>query len=461
MDLKIKSPVTARWTTVEGWDKKTQKYVELNCERWIQENRIREAGQANGRQEFPPSDAVQPDEMYAKIINWVNQRGKRCHAEVSNYLVQQRYNLEQESKKGLAPIRHKVEGLKDQAIVELTSRGREDRTFLTQKERETRQAWAALEAFQKKSRLEGVAEYSGRDTWYWWLVGLIAIEAIANSMMLADLNEYGLLGALTVMLLIGAVNAGLLGCIVGDGWRQKNSVARIRGACGWIMVGLGALGMVFWNLLVGHFRDSMLSVATRASSEIDSLRELLEDDTVNRIINNPLGLEGMLSWVLALIGIACCVFAATKWLSRDDRYPGYGAVHRAATEHNEEYAGEIEHRRKNLEEIYSRYVEKIRDERTVVENKKSTHQLITDTAKQIVKQFAMQLSQYQNNLDFIIAAYRSENEKARSTESPEFFATKFRIDQEILVAPEWEEISAPEYDEDWEDFKQAGTCQRL
>ena len=120
----------------------------------------------------------------------------------------------------------------------------------------------------------------------------------------------------------------------------------------------------------------------------------------------------MQSWVLAVIGTGCCIFAATKWLKRDDEYPGYGTVHRAATEHNEEYSREISNRRNALTSVYERYVERIRDERKMVENKKGNHQLISDTAKDIVRQFPMQISQYQDHLDFIIAAYRSENEKA-------------------------------------------------
>ena len=393
--------------------------------------------------------------MYQKILDWVNQRGKQCYAEVSSFLVQQRYNLEQEVKEGVAPIRHKVEGLRDQGKVELRNQGDEDRTILTQKEREARDAWAALEAFRRKAHLDRVAEYGERDTWYWWLVGIVAIEAIANAMMLAGVNEYGLLGAVAIMLAIGVVNAGIIGGIIGEGWRQKNLAGALRAAHGWLIVAVGTAGMVVWNLLVGHFRDSMLAVVTKAAVGTTSLEDLLTDDTIERFLTNPVGLEGMQSWVLAVIGIGCCIFAATKWLKRDDVYPGYGTVHRTATEHNVEYAREISVRREELKSVYERYVERIRDERQKVENKKGNHQLISDTAKMIIGQFSMQFSQYQDNLDFIIAAYRSENEKARTTPAPKFFAEKFLIDQNMLESPEWKGVPPSNYDEDWEGFQQA------
>ena len=451
MNTGKKNAVVADWTTVPGWDGAKQEYVELDCERWIRENKIREAGRENGKQEFPPSEAVQPDEIYMKIVDWVNQRGKACHAAVSMDLVQKRHALEQETEQGMAPIRHKVKGLRDQGIVALADQAKKDRSSLTQKKGEAREAGVALAAFKSKANLGRVAEYYERDTWYWWLVGIVVIEALANAMMLARVHEHGLLGAIATMILIGVVNAGILGCMIGEGWRQKNSVRPGSIMGGWLMVGLGAMIMAVWNLLVGHFRDSMLAVAQRASS----LRELLTDDTIGRFLINPFGLEGFISWGLAAVGVGCCIFAATKWLKRDDVYPGYGAVHRAATEYSEEFREEIEQRRANLERIYEEYTERIRDERLKVEHKKGGHRVITDKAKETVRQFPMQLRQYQSHLDFILAAYRTANEKARATPNPEFFAQRFSLDQDMLEPPPWQDVPPPDYDEDWESFHQA------
>lgn len=138
------------WTTVPGWDGVKQEYIELDCEQWIRDNGIREAGRENGKQEFPPADAAQPDDMYAKILDWVNKRGKTCHAEVCKYLNQQRNALLHETTQGIAPIRQKMEGLRDQGKVALTDQGQEDRNILTQEEREAREAWKAFEAFKRE-----------------------------------------------------------------------------------------------------------------------------------------------------------------------------------------------------------------------------------------------------------------------------------------------------------------------
>ena len=326
-----KNAVSADWTTVPGWDGARQQYVELNCEEWIRENGIREEGRENGEREFPPSDAVQPDEMYNKILAWVNQRGKACHAEVSRYLVQQRHALELETKEGIAPIRHKVESLRDQGIIELADRGREDRTNLLQKEREAREAWADLEAFRKTANLARVAVYDQRHTCLPWLCVVWISETVLNAMMLAGVHRFGLLGAIITMLGIAVVNAGFLGWLLGEGWRLKNSVLPSQMVGGWLMVALGASSMAVWNLIVGHFRDSMLAVETKAAQGASSLGELLTDDTVERFLSHPFGLESMESWLLVVIGLGCCFFAATKWVKRDDVYPG---VWRAASDRN-------------------------------------------------------------------------------------------------------------------------------
>ena len=455
MNIRNKNAVSGDWTAVPGWDEARQQYVELDCEEWIRENKIREAGRENGEREFPPSEAVQPDEMYTKILAWVNQRGKTCHAEVSRYLVQQRHALELETREGMAPIQHTVEGLRDQGIVELTDQAEEGRSILVQKQRKALEAGAALAAFKARENLARVPEYNERETWYWWLGGIVVLEAVANAMIIAGVHEQGLLGAMVATLSIGAVNAVLLGGMIGQGWRQKNSVELLSKSLGWTLVALGATGMFLWNLLVGHFRDSMLAVATKTASGASSLGELLADDTIERFSNSLFGLEGMLSWLLAVIGGGCCILAATKWLNRDDVYPGYGKVHRAEAEHFEEYQDENVQRRAKLKSIYEEHIERIRDQRQQVENKKGNHRLITDAARALLRQFPMQLRQYQNHLDFIIAAYRSANEIARTTPNPEFFAERLDIDQEMLEAPEWEEIPPSDYDEDWEGFQQA------
>ncbi len=448
MNIQEENPSVDNWKVVPGWNGTTQKYVDLDTDRWIQENGIREAGYADGKQNFPQSDADQPNQMYMKIIEWVNKRAKTCHESVSNYLVQQRYALEIESNEEMALLQHKVRELKDQGVRELSDQGEKHQSVLARKEREARDSWEALETFRAKAELDRVAEYNEKDTWYWWLIGIIAIEAVVNAMMLADLHEQGWLGAITVMLAIGVVNAGFLGFMLGEGWRRTNSIILSQKISGLMMVSIGSIGMVFWNLLVGHFRDSITDL--KELSETNTTSERLMDEAVEDFLRAPFGIESVESWVLVLIGVGCCVFAASKWLNRDDLYPGYGAMHRAATEHNEEYNQEVLQRQNDLNAVYQAWVERINKERNKLQNKRDNNELINQTAKEIVRQLRTELSQYQRDLDSILAAYRSENEKVRTTDPPKFFSERYTIDLDMLELPVWEGYSPAK--PDWDAF---------
>ena len=58
------------------------------------------------------------------------------------------------------------------------------------------------------------------------------------------------------------------------------------------MVVGGSLIMKGWNLFVGHFRDSMLSVMERAAQGTTSLGELFADDALERLLKQSLWARG-------------------------------------------------------------------------------------------------------------------------------------------------------------------------
>ena len=417
MKLKVRtSPPPIAWTEVPGWDETTREYVDLDCERWLQENRIREQGRQNGEENFPAPDATQPDEMHQKIRAWVNRRGRACKDAVSKFLDLQRHSLELEGKEGMAPIRHAVEKLRDDAIVQLHDQGKTARARLQHAAREAEEAWNALSDFKETARLNRTAEEPnpriGR------IVGaVVGVEALINAFMLAEVQQHGLVGAFGTMLIIGVINAVALGWVLGEGWRLKNSVAPVRRSCGWLMVGLAMSALVTFNLIIGHFRDSILA---RVGQTDASIEELLADDSIARFTSDPFALDGLLSYVLAILGAGACLFAATKWFGRDDPYPGYGRVYRRANEKAQHYLDVSGESRAHLERIYTENTERINDARQQLQNKRGNYRLLTDTARRIIRNFPMHLRQYQDDLDFLIAAYRTENQRARSTPAPRF-----------------------------------------
>lgn len=80
----------------------------------------------------------------------------------------------------------------------------------------------------------------------------------------------------------------------------------------------GGFGLFFFNLLVAHFRQAMQTVAD-GSAAVAAGRAAWQSFTADY-----LGIEGVMSWVAALIGMLFAAVAFYKGYSMDDPYPGYG-----------------------------------------------------------------------------------------------------------------------------------------
>lgn len=456
MKLKVfTSSPPASWSEVPGWDETRAEYVDLDCEHWLHENRIRDLARENGKQEYPASDATQPDEIHQKIRAWVNRRGRACKDSVSKFLALQRHALELQRTEGMAPIRDKVEGIRDDAVGKLRDQGLAERANLSQAAQEAQEARRDLDRFRRDASLERLPENSKTATALVRLLALVVLaEAIYNAIFIGRFYPGGPAGAVILFLTIGIANTVIFGGLIGESWRLKNSIRRVTSVSGWLMTALGSVSLLTLNFFVGHFRDSLQAVAASGRSGA-SIAELLTDDSIRRFLAAPFSLEGLESYLLVLVGIAAGLFAATKWFGRDDPYPGYGLKYRKAQEHHRIYLETLRRCLDRLEEIHRKVVDRINDERSQLENRRGQYRHVTDTAHRVVRDFSMHLRQYQDDLDFLIAAYRTHNEMARETPAPFFFRDRPLIDEDMLAHPEWSDIPAPDYEEDWSGFRDA------
>ena len=61
-----------------------------------------------------------------------------------------------------------------------------------------------------------------------------------------------------------------------------------------------------------------------------------------------------------------------------------------------------------------------------------------DRGRRIVADYPVNLRQYQDDLNYLLAAYRTENRQARETPSPPFFAKELKMDEELLIPPSFD-----------------------
>lgn len=152
------------------------------------------------------------------------------------------------------------------------------------------------------------------------LVGLgeVGLNALLLGSGLAGgrIEGAGLAAGIAVANIGSAFLAGLLG-------RYGNHRSAWKKSFG-IAVAFGALLYAFFfNLLVAHYREAIgvsSSVAEAGRAAWTSFR------------GDYLGIGDFDSWVIAIIGMACALFAAWKGYSMEDDYPGYSRRSRVRNE---------------------------------------------------------------------------------------------------------------------------------
>ena len=82
------------------------------------------------------------------------------------------------------------------------------------------------------------------------------------------------------------------------------------------------------------------------------------------------------------------------------------------------YRGVSDEARKGIRQVYDEYTEKLADIRPRLEIKKGKWKDLCDRGARIVRLYPINLRQYQDDLNYLISAYRTENQRLRTEPSP-------------------------------------------
>ena len=189
----------------------------------------------------------------------------------------------------------------------------------------------------------------------------IAIETVLNGFFFGANVAGGLVQGVGIALLISAVNVIVFGFLGAATYRQiahRVDLRKFAGILGFIAVILFALG---FNFAVAHYRDALppdyppetLSAeATEAERQIAECRRGDSDIEASQealclVATRTYRLDGFMSYLLLLIGLAACAFGAWEWSRMTDPYSGYGKLgrnHRKTEDELEEQRREVQER---------------------------------------------------------------------------------------------------------------------
>jgi len=427
----------AQWDDIPGFDRDKGTYTRLDTDAWLRKHHIREDGRERGERNFPPADQSEMDDIHIKTLAWVNRRGLQCKADVNHYLsdfVQQLNAYEDEE--DITIHGHRVTEIANDARISFNRRVEHDKTKLTRFKTAIREGTDEYERFRKKAGLDRLPDYADRRNALLVILFCATVETVLNASLLMEVNPFGLLGSFMQMGLITAVNILVGALVIGYALRSHNLPSQTQKVSARLVMGVSIILIGTFNLLAGHFRDSMQAVILDGISA-DPFA-MLQNDVLPRIMNAPFGFDSFQSILLVLLGMIFFGIASWKGYRSDDPYPGYGRRDRQLSGIKDNYSNALKKAQDGIKKEHDEYISKLEDIRHDIEIKRSTRMDLCDRGARIVEQYPANLRQYQEDLNYLVAAYRTENQQARTEPSPPFFNEQLTVDQDILIPPSFE-----------------------
>lgn len=422
------------WDNVPGFDPGKGKFNQLDLGRWLKENRIIEQAGADGEQNKPSADEARagiPD----KIIAWINRRGRICRQNVSKWLNDLSRNLaDMEDNEGLEHRKQEVQEFLKDAKLGLVDNIRRQRTHLTVQQKEVRDSNHDYEEFRRESRLRRLPDYKGRKSALWYIIFFFILELGLNATSLMDANPFGLIGAVVQMALICAVNILIMGAFMGGLLRL---IHHVRPLIRWLSVLLALVTVSLvggFNMVVGHFRDSMQAILDDPSADIFAVGS----DTFIRFSEGYFAFDSFQSALLALLGFLFFCVSSWKWLDRDDHYPGYGKKHRLLQGIQDDYKDRCEAAAEELRQEFEKHENRLKDILCKLQTQKIRWNEHRVQGSQVVADFPTNLKQYQHDMNELLGAYFHANRSKRSEPEPAWFSQMEELDKELLIPPDFE-----------------------
>ena len=400
-------------------------FLAIDREKAAKKLRLRERAELNGKQNLPPVDSTDFDEVEREIIAEISDQLHRAQIEASN-----NHRIYGERLAELALLRElsTITGASSQALgdYQATIINREGRLALAKTA--IRESFKDLANFKREHGLHRPA-HSGIQPIYAWATFAVAwlIESLCNTAFLRVNDDFGLLGGFIAAAVVAGVNIAVSGFVGSYVWpylvhrRWLWKVAAALATSTWLVAAIA------WNLLAGHFRDA--KAAGLANPEAASL---------SLLANNPLGFDSIYSYGILAIGIVFSLLAAGTAFRMNDPYPGYGDVYKRHKDRCEDYADEIELSLAELRDTRDEAIAEAQDTRDELQKQFRERGRILEARNVHRNRYREHQDYLQSIADALIADYRAANIGAREDGlRPMHFSTPWRLNpSELPTSPE-------------------------
>lgn len=283
---------------------------------------------------------------------------------------------------------------------------------LTRLRVEERKALRDLNRFKADHRLQRTAVYPESHVKHFSMVFLFLLgECIANTYFFAANSDLGYLGGFFQALVVSVANVGLSYVF---GWlalTQLNHVNRFRKAVGVASTAVYLAAVTVFHLLVAHYRDLL------TLNPDNAIRM-----TLTRFTQGPFSFETLESVIVFVIGALISVLAVLKGYNHDDRYPGYGEVHRMHAEKEEAYVRKETEARGRLIELLNAAETGVNQRLAEREERIRRMEDLLSGAKSVVAHIDNIDHRVAEVVNTAITIYREANKSVRTEALPACFA---------------------------------------
>lgn len=265
-----------------------------------------------------------PDEAELSILAYVHEQARHASTEFHGALDTYESRLRDASIDEAAFVMIKAAG--EEGLANFHAQSEEDGLPLQRVEDDARRTIRQFETFIGKNGLKDTApiivEPRERANALLWIAFIILIESVVNGLFFATGSETGLIGGVTEALSLSVVNVSLA-CMIGlfslRYIRHIKIIWRVLAVASFAGLAAAVLAL---NGLIAHYREAFQHMAE--GGQFGSTPDFR--NVIDSFLNQPFALQDAKSWLLGIIGVVMNAFAAWKFYSLSDPYPGFGSI---------------------------------------------------------------------------------------------------------------------------------------
>jgi len=280
------------------------------------------------------------------------------------------------------------------------------------------------------------------------IIFVLALAELALNFFL--LRESGdVMSVVIQSLLYGLINVILPFALFARIVRYINHVNPVYISFGYLFILFYIIYTLFINLLIAHYRGVSMELAVEIGQAVEFNQGLLDRYLETAFLafsnfqSNWFGLKDVWSWFLFFGGCGLSIGAIREGYISDDKYPGYGKLHRTYLSDFDEFLDATEELTESLTTERDKAMDELKNDITNLENSHTRIPTVIQSAASLKERCYSALVSLDTSYNMLLKEYRQENTKHRTEPAPDFFDKEYKIDKPKLISFEVGEIKDP------------------